>query len=210
MEAEMQAAIATMVQSAEKAANAATAATTAANASTAAANAATAAVHQVSRDVVAIRRDLGILWRKVNGGSTPPTIGDPDRAPAEVAGESPLIDRIDAVHGVASEASLEVAALEGRMIAGLAAVESKVMSELRPQTSELTKQSETMGVDKDGWAYLLRTKAGRQTLLGLATLLVTAIGLIVSAFRPNAPPPPPPAPTVIVAPAPIPSPAVSR
>lgn len=222
MEYDMRTAAEEMRQAALQAAASAAAATTAANASTAAANAATAAVHQVSRDVVAIRRDLGILWKHVKGTSATPTLGDPECAPAEEAGEIPLIDRINDATETASEASLEVAALEGRMIAGLAAVETKLMNELRPQSTELAKQSEDMGVGKHGLDFW-RSKQGRQYATTILTLVVTALGLLAnmtSGCTGHAPPAPAPVPTIIVAPAatpppaplllPIPPPAVSR
>lgn len=202
MDAEMQALIAEMRATAEKQAAAATAATTAANAATAAANASTAAVHQVSRDVIALRRDLGTLWRKVNGGSNPPPLGDPDKAPAEYAGDEPLIDLVEQAREHASEASLEVAALEGRMIGALATVKREIMGELKEQSKDL-------GVGTHGTAWY-RSKTGRREAIALLTLIVSGLGIIAATIRGTPPPPAPaPAPTYVIA-APAPSPAVSR
>lgn len=156
----------------------------------------------------------------MKGTSATPTLGDPECAPAEEVGEIPLIDRINDATETASEASLEVAALEGRMIAGLAAVETKLMNELRPQSTELAKQSEDMGVGKHGLDFW-RSKQGRQYAITILTLVVTALGLIgnmVSGFTGHAPPTGPAlVPTIIVAPSPpappllaVPPPAVSR
>lgn len=135
--------------------------------------------------MIALRRDLGILWRHVRGGSSPPP-GDPSQAPDEILGEPPIAEQIDNVSETTSQLGLDMAALEGRVIGAIAEVKQHatnaaagvkvdVMRELKTQSSE-------MGVGQTGLAFL-RTKTGRREAIGLLTLVVTAIGLIASMLR---------------------------
>jgi hypothetical protein len=208
---EMRTAIAEIVKATEdsraasmSAATAAQAATTAANAATAAANATTAALHGVNKEQRALRRDFGVLWRKVHGStssSPPPPDGDPERAPAEAHGEPGIIDQIETVEGATSEVSLEMAALEGRMIAAVAEVKSSVSGVKQAVMAELAQQSKEMGITdrRRSVGEWLGTRSGRREAITMLTLAVTAIGLIVGLLRGEAPKP---APSVVVVPVP--------
>jgi hypothetical protein len=185
VEADLREAIDRVTEAATAATEAATAATRAANAATSAANASTAAFQQISGDLGVLRRDFGVLWRKVNGSDPPP--GDAGLAPAEIAGATPLDELAEAAVTTASsalaktsETSLEVAALEGRMIAGFSTI-----------AKELKAQSASMGVGKRGLAWAM-SPAGAKAIfrnLGAAAALVAAIAGLANACHQPAPAP---------------------
>lgn len=213
MEPEMQLAIVEMTTAAKQASEAAQAATTAAQAATtaangaaAAANASTSVVHQIGKEVTAVRRDLAVLWKHVHGSGRPPPLGDPERAPEEVAGEPAIVEQLDELSESASETSLEVAALEGRMIRGFSDLRSAVMTELKEQSKAAGVRDQAGRLVTDGgglWAFL-RTKQGRilaaTIVASFSTTLITIATLIVSASHSSPPPPAasPASPTIVI------------
>lgn len=151
---------------ADRAATEAKATRTATNAATAATNAATAAVVDLTRKHAVLRRDFGVLWRTVKG-SDPPPQGDPGVAPVEIIGGPALDDLAADAHKRASAASLDVAALEGRIIG--------VASQMTAVRSELAAQSKQMGIGKRGMAWLVSERGASKVLQ-----ILTAIGAIIA------------------------------
>jgi hypothetical protein len=178
-------------------------AATAANAATAAANATTTEVHRLSRGQAILRRHVDSLWARVFGGApvSPPDGVDPSLVPAESWSDPPLAMVVEDAAFKTSSNSLELAALEGRMINGFAAMQKEIRENI---TSELRAQSREMGLDKRGWNFLL-SKAGQRSILRTVAAVgavVAAVGGIASACRAPSSPAPAPAPTMIVLPAP--------
>lgn len=163
--------------SAERATEAALAAEKAADRATLAANHAITAIQGLGLQNQTLRRDFGVLWRRVHGSDPPPPTGDPHAAPPEVAGEAPLDELVSAAHEnaaraheKASSASLELAALEGRVIAGFATL-----------ATELRAQSKNMGLHERGLAFLA-TKEGQRVLLQLFAAAAAISAAISSCY----------------------------
>lgn len=183
MDLELKAAIGEIKEAAKEATAAATKAEDAARDATSAARAASNGLDELrnialrnhadtNAKIIAVNRNLGVLWRRVNGSNPPPP--DPNIAPTEYAstigpdGERmpsmpPLDEVATQAQQLASSASLEVAALEGRMISGFSSLERKVMDELK-------KQSQTLGVGVQGLKWL-GTKEGAKTLAVVAAAI---------------------------------------
>jgi len=120
-------------------------------------------------------------------GSEPPSASIP---------ATPLDELAARADTAASRATLEVAALEGRVIAGFAQAEAK-QSEI---AAELAKQSSAMGIGKRGLAWLV-SREGISTAIKLATLAGVAWGTFyLAAQRSEGHAPPAP---IYVLPAPV-------
>lgn len=155
-----------------------------------------------NRQILALHRNLGVLWRRVHGSDPPPP--DPGKAPDEVAGTielgpdgkpihvpsvPPLDDRIEHAESMASQASLELASLEGRMINSFAAI-----------NAELKRQSSVMGVGQAGARWLFGTREGWKVL----AMMFAALASAYAAARSYVTPAPAP-PQVVYVPAPAPT-----
>lgn len=134
--------------------------------------------HQATTNAHALlRRDFGVLWRKVNGSTPPPPGGTPS-APPEEAGAVPLADLAEEAHRLGSAASLDLASLEGAVIAGFSE-EARARKELREEImTELQKQSTALGIGVRGLFAFLRTREGRSFVAALATVVAALAGIL--------------------------------
>ena len=200
MDADLKSAIGEVTTAAKEASAAAREATEAAKDATSAAKVATEGLNEVrniainnhadiSKRLGALNRNFGVLWRRVHGSEPPAP--DPNLAPVELSvsdAPPPLDEMVEQAHEKASSTSLELAALEGRMIAGFSAM-----------GSELRKQSSAMGLGVRGFQWV-GTRDGARTVLAVITLF----GAIYAAVRPHAVPTAPSPQVVYVTPAPRP------
>jgi hypothetical protein len=193
---ELKQAIGQVTAAAEKASEAARVSATAAGEAKAAAEQATSAAngatqglqelrnltiaqHQTtSRSILALNRNLGVLWKRVHGPSDPPPALDADAAPVEVPIDDsppPLSEQVQEAYDHASGVSMELQALESRVIVGFAASDrrSKKLEE------EMKKQSDWMGIGLVGLKWV-GSREGAKAIL----TLIAAIGALYAAFRP--------------------------
>jgi len=107
-----------------------------------------------------------------------------DMPPASTSTPPTPLDEVAArANDTASRAHLEVAALEGRMIAGFASAEQKQVE----IAAELAKQSSAMGLGKRGLAWAV-SKEGASMVIRIATLLGVAYGAFRLAVAHSEPP----------------------
>jgi hypothetical protein len=110
---------------------------------------------ELGERVTVLARDVRELKRAVHGSDPPPGY--------------PLTDAVEGAQAKASSASLEAAALEGRMLAALASVDHKIEAVAR-QNAE---QSRAQGIGLHGFAYLLSRDGLKQ--ISATTAAVAAI-----------------------------------
>lgn len=174
---------------AREAAEAARASTQAAQLATEAAHAATAGLNEMRslalahheetrRAIATTNRNFGLLWRHVHGSEPPPpTDGSGAMEDAYQHPSVPPLERIaHEAHARASSSSLELAALEGRVIAGFASLRGEVMGELR-------RQSSVLGVGAQGVRWLFTTREGFKIL----AMVVTTVTATYAAVRSHDP-----------------------
>lgn len=185
---------------AREAAAAARASTQAAQLATEAAHAATAGLNEMRslalahheetrRAIATTNRNFGLLWRHVHGSEPPPpTDGGAMDAEAYQHPSVPPLERIaHEAHARASSSSLELAALEGRVIAGFASLRGEVMGELR-------RQSSAMAIGAQGVRWLFTTREGFKIL----AMVVTTVTATYAAVRSHDKERPERAPQVVV------------
>jgi multidrug efflux pump subunit AcrA (membrane-fusion protein) len=193
-------------QAAETAAREATTAsreaTTAANGATAAANATTSAIGKLQHGQALLRIHVDSLWERTFGEKPPmPGAGiDPTTEAMTRWSSPPLVTLASDASDQASSTSLELAALEGRMISGFAGIQQEIRGTI---VKELTAQSKAMGLGAKGWDYVLSKEGLRQVIrvTGALAAIVAAIGAIAAGCRAPTPPAPTAPPTMIIMPA---------
>ncbi len=159
----------------------------AANGATAAANATTQNMHALTRGQRLLRRDMALLWRRVFDADPPPPPKGWEQPPADDDHELRVAPTSDPpLSHVLEETTGEVSDLEARMVKGFASVQL-----------ELGKQSDKMGIGKEGLAYFLSAAGQKQikTNVTLVAAVLASVVMVVQSCRPL--PPPSAAPTSI-------------
>ncbi len=145
---------------------------------------------QTRREVARLATRVEALEKTVHGSDPPPPPADGEPSPI------PLADMAQAASDTASNANLEVASLEGRMIAGFATLEKKLADRDAALAGELRKQSNAMGIGRHGIRRLL-TPQNRTLLVQIATLAGAAYAAFHVGAAPQAAEKPALSPTAI-------------
>lgn len=118
-----------------------------------------------------LEKNVSEIWRHVRGTSKPPP---PDMSPSAPLDALIVEAKTAAVTAEqrSSSTSLELAALEGRMIGGFGTL-----------ASELKKQSQTMGIGQPWWKFFSKRERRDFTLRALGTIaaIFAAVGTTATA-----------------------------